>query len=187
MRYLQTFLLTLTCLLPACATHEDLAEPSPQDLGGGEVLVNGARLNEEQLAGLERLYGVRPRAGRWWYDPASGLYGGEGGPAAGLMFAGHDLGVPSPGASAGTSSVWVNGRQLTRLEVLHIVGMVGGPVLPGRYWLDARFDVGVEGSPFPLGNLVALARRAGGGGDNFWSTRFGAGNSTADNSHDWFL
>ena len=188
MHHLQTVLLALTALLSACAMSDGPSVSRPNGGGGrGEVVVNGTSLSEAQLADLGQLYGARPLPGRWWYDPISGLYGAEGMPVAGCMYPGHQLGVPSNDASAGTSSVWVNGRRLAQVEVLHIVGMIGGPVLPGRYWLDARFNVGVEGNPFALGNLMALAQNGGGGGgggggDNFWSTSFSAGNSTADNS-----
>jgi hypothetical protein len=64
-------------------------------------------------------------------------------------------------------------------------------VLRGRYWFDGLGNWGVEGNPFALGNLYAIvqARMAaswsGGGagtGDSFWTTRFSAGNSNADNT-----
>jgi len=46
-------------------------------------------------------------------------------------------------------------------------------------------NVGYEGVPAPVGNLYAQAAHtggAGGGGDNFWNTRFSAGSYNSDNT-----
>ena len=56
------------------------------------------------------------------------------------------------------------------------------------YWLDKNGNAGLEGNPMPLENLYLAAQRnnyagAGSGGDNFWSTRFSAGNSNSQNTH----
>jgi len=53
-------------------------------------------------------------------------------------------------------------------------------VQPGRCWVDSQGNFGYERGPM-LGNLVLLAQaasraRGGGGRDNFWTTRFSAGN-----------
>jgi hypothetical protein len=60
--------------------------------------------------------------------------------------------------------VFLNGRQLTQAEVLYLTGLTRGPIPPGRYWLDADGNVGMEGGP-ALVNLAQLAR----GGGNRWS------------------
>jgi hypothetical protein len=69
-------------------------------------------------------------------------------------------------------------------EVLVFASLVG-PILPGRYWLDGQGSYGYEGMALPVGNLYVMAAATsaqGGGGDNFWSSRFARGNSNADNS-----
>jgi hypothetical protein len=158
----------------------------------GSVVINGRELSERELQDFKARYGARPRAGRWWYDAMSGLFGVDGGPALGFMFPGHDFGTLSELASgpAGTG-VFINGRELPVSEWAIWTATFGNIVLPGRYWLDGAANYGVEGLPMPLGNLLlVLANRRGGrqgggggdGGDNFWSTRFSAGNSTADGS-----
>jgi len=65
---------------------------------------------------------------------------------------------------------------------------VGSWIKPGEYWLDAQGNAGYEGNPAPVINLYPLprqnsCRRQGrSGGDNFWSSRFCAGDSDAYNS-----
>ena len=149
-----------------------------------EIVVNGRRLSTAQVASLSQTYGVTPRAGRYWYDAKSGLYGAEGYAAFGFMRPGHRFGRLTAQASNGRSGVFVNGRQLQQGEWVVLSQLVGAPVQPGRYWLDGRGNAGFEGSGVPLVNLYASAGRAAqrnqqnhGGGDNFWSTRFSAGNS----------
>jgi hypothetical protein len=48
-----------------------------------------------------------------------------------------------------------------------------GQVWPGRWWVDAQGNFGLEGGP-PVGNLVALARsrRQSGGGPQAWSKHY---------------
>jgi hypothetical protein len=81
----------------------------------------------------------------------------------------------------------VNGRELPAAEWLVWSQIVGAPIQRGRYWLDARGDAGYEGNPTPTVNLYAAAAQnrqgsGAGGGDNFWSSRFSAGNSNASNT-----
>ena len=80
------------------------------------------------------------------------------------------LGAALP-AMAGTG-VFVNGVELTPAQWVQAYRMVGQRPVPGHYWYDAR-----TGAWGPIGR--GQARR---GGDRFWSTRFSAGNSTADGS-----
>ncbi|MCB9833607.1 MAG: hypothetical protein H6807_14150 [Planctomycetes bacterium] len=161
--------------------------------GGGSapVVINGRALDESQLADFEQRYGARPTGGPWWYDARSGLFGPMGQPAAGFLQPGHDLGPLAADASGGGTGVWVNGRELAPEEYVSWSMLFGQAILPGRYWLDGQANFGFEG--FPAGGnllqVMAARLRAGGGGgsggrggDNFWTTRFSAGNSTADNS-----
>src|SRR6185295_11198069 len=90
-------------------------------------------------------------------------------------------------ASLGNSGVFVNGRQLPESERIVWSQLLGYYILPGSYWLDGSGNAGYEGNPVPTTNLYLAAQQnayGGGsqGGDNFWSSRFGAGNSNADNS-----
>jgi hypothetical protein len=103
------------------------------------------------------------------------------------MYPGHNFGVLSRNASAGNTGVIVNGRELPQLEWAIWSYILGYYVQPGSYWMDATGNVGNEGYNIPVVNLFAAARKnsysgKGGGGDNFWSSCFGAGNSNADNS-----
>ena len=155
-----------------------------------QVIFNGRALTTRELQELEALYRTKARPGNYWYDATSGLFGVVGSAAAGFMYPGHSLGALAADASAGNTSVFINGRNITAQEVQVLSYLAGVQVLPGRYWLDARGNAGYEGNPIPVGNLfaAALARQAAGGGggraagDNFWSSRFSAGNYNSDNS-----
>ena len=90
-------------------------------------------------------------------------------------------------ASNGHTNVFVNGCHLPFNEWAVWSQMLGYWFQPGRYWLDANGNAGFEGNATPLVNLYAAARQNAyrgnrSGGDNFWSSRFSAGNSNADNS-----
>ncbi len=150
------------------------------------VVINGRALDSNDLDDFERRYGARPTGGPWWYDAASGLYGPSGGPAAGFLMPGHDFGPLGADASGGGTGVFVNGRELPPDEYRSWSLLFGELIWPGRYWLDGAANFGSEGYPAAGNLLFVLGARlrggAGGGGDNFWSTRFSAGNSNADNS-----
>ncbi len=119
------------------------------------VHVNASPLDQSLVAA----YRIPP--GRYWYDRLSGLWGREGGPAAGKIAHGLHIGGPlRADASRGTTGVFVNGRELTRLETNYLSRRLGN-VPRGRYWLDANLHGGVQGGPtsFYLG-------AAAGGGSN---------------------
>jgi hypothetical protein len=144
------------------------------------VRFNDRRLsaNElETLAKLERYVGRIPD-GDYWYDPRTGASGRWGGPALAFLPAGLELGgaVPANASGGGQGSltgVFVNGREVHPVDVAGFRELVGA-VLPGRWWVDASGNYGLEGGP-PMGNLVAMAqarRRAGQGGGTAWSKRY---------------
>ena len=150
------------------------------------ITINGSLLSAEEVRGITNTYGIEPRPGNYWYDPVSGLYGVVGYQAYGFMLTGHDFGPLSRTCSNGFSGVLVNGRELQAAEVQLLNRILGAPVQRGSYWLDSFGNAGIEGSPVPLGNLFVAAAQNGysgsssgsaGGGDNFWSTAFSAGNS----------
>ena len=161
------------------------AEPCP---GATEkVIINGIVLSAQQIMEMEQAYGAKPLPGNYWYDTNSGLYGAVGYPSYGFMLSGHDLGELQANASNGDSPVFVNKRQLPQSEWLVWSYLLGYMIQPGRYWLDENGNAGLEDNPVPLENLYLAAQRnnymgAGSGGDNFWSTRFSAGNSNAQNT-----
>ncbi|WP_461644293.1 hypothetical protein [Labilibaculum euxinus] len=66
----------------------------------GKVIINDIELNETQLTNLENEYGLKPKAGNYWYDSKSGLYGVVGYASFGFMLPGHDFGELKSDASA---------------------------------------------------------------------------------------
>ena len=175
--YAAVFVL-IVCLSGMTVLADGQSEAAP------EVRINGNVMSPELLAEFEALYGVKPVPGDYWYDARSGLYGIMGQPTAGMMMPGHSLGQMPENASGGNSGVFVNGRHLTAVEVNYIAMLLQTPAIPGRYWLDGYGNWGVEGFPVPLVNFyeVARARSGSGGGDNFWSSHFSAGNYDSGNS-----
>lgn len=128
---------------------------------GRQVVINGRKLSDETVSSLEIASGVRILDGSYWYDKACGAWGFAGGPTVGFILAGLDLGGPlRADASNGNTGVFVNGRELHFRDVVALRQLVG-TVLPGRYWLDAAGNVGVEGGYF-LFNLAQLAAASGG-------------------------
>jgi hypothetical protein len=129
----------------------------------GTVVVNGQGLAPHAVRALERAYRVPIAPGRYWYDAVSGAWGIEGGPIAGQMMPGLKLGgTLRADASRGTSGVFINGRQLTALEVNGLAQACRTSVRRGRYWVNAQGVGGVENGP-PAFNLAACAPRQGGG------------------------
>jgi hypothetical protein len=144
------------------------------------VRFNGRALtaSERQTLGkLEAAIGRVPD-GDYWYDPRTGASGRWGGPALAFLPAGLELGGPVPPEASGggkgdLTGVFVNGREAHPIDVAGLQGLVGA-VLPGRWWVDAAGNYGLEGGP-PMGNLVALAQarqRSGKGGGTAWSKRY---------------
>ena len=123
------------------------------------VVINRLRLPDEQVAALEQSYRTRIQDGAYWYDRTSGAWGIEGGPVRGFVPAGMNVGGDlRADASRGNTAVFINGRELPLADVQALQQL--GPVLPGRYWVDAYGNCGYEGGPFLL-NLVQLARNRG--------------------------
>ena len=151
-----------------------------------KVLINGITLTNEQLSEFEKTYGAKPQPGNYWYDTNSGFYGVIGFQAYGFMLPDHDFGTIKRNASNGDSGVVVNGRELPQTEWAIWSQILGYWIQPGFYWLDQYGNAGYEGFPTPVVNLYVAAQQnayggAGGSGDNFWSSRFGAGNYDSGN------
>lgn len=145
-----------------------------------QIIINGVVLSEAQVIEIEKTYNIKPRPGNYWYDSKSGLYGVVGYPAYSFMFTGHDFGKLDRKASNGNTGVIINGRELPQSEWVVWSQLLGYWIQPGSYWLDQNGNAGYEGNPIPVVNLYVAAQRnayAGrGGGDNFWTSRFSAGN-----------
>ncbi|UCG09103.1 MAG: hypothetical protein JSV83_10800 [Desulfobacterales bacterium] len=151
-----------------------------------QVIINDVTLSKHQISEMEKTYGRQPRPGKYWYDSKSGLYGVLGYPAYGFMLAGQNFGGLARDASKGDTGVLVNGRELPQSEWAVWSYMLGYWIQPGAYWLDHNGNAGYEGNPAPVVNLYAAARQntysgRGASGDNFWSTRFSAGNFDSGN------
>jgi hypothetical protein len=138
--------------------------------GGGQapaapsrsVVINGQRLSDQTVTALEMTFRVKVMDGEYWYDRMNGSWGVQGGPVAGFIMAGLDLGGPlRADASNGDTGVFINGRQLHRVDVARLSQI--GPVFPGRCWMDAYGNIGLEGQP-AFGNIWVAVRALGGGG-----------------------
>lgn len=154
------------------------------DLQPGSIYINRAQLTSDDMTALKKIYGVKPIAGSYWYDVRSGAFGEMGGPVLGVMYPGHNFAAMPSDASNGTSGVFINSRQLQKQEAFQAARLFGyyAPV-PGRYWLDANGNMGIEGYLVPLGNIyaaMAQAQQRSGtarGNDNFWTSGlFSGGN-----------
>lgn len=129
------------------------------------VVVNDVALDAPTLAELQRAYGpIGP--GRYWYDPASGLWGRERAPHSGQIMPGLRLGGPlRRDASGGRTGVIINGREIHPAELAQLQQLFG-QVNPGRYWLNAAGIGGYEGGPAQFNLSPSASQRGGGGGYN---------------------
>ncbi len=144
-----------------------------------DVVVNGVVLDEAVTQVLERGYGVPIKPGRYWYDKVSGMWGLEGGPAAGQIQAGLQLGGQlKPDASKGNTGVIVNGRELHEQDVAALQRCLA--VIPGRYWVLANGVGGPEGRPLQF-NLAALCGAKSGGGSSTQCEDYGNGQFNCNN------
>ncbi|MEQ8766005.1 MAG: hypothetical protein RL885_18955 [Planctomycetota bacterium] len=157
------------------------------------VKINGRPIDAAKLLAFETLHGVRLPDGSYWYDRHSGALGVFGGPCTGYARAGLDFGGPMPAnCSGGGTGVFVNGRELHRMEVL-LLSQVA-TVYRGRYTLDSAGNVGIEGGPF-LYNVFQVGqqmmaqqqRQGGGGGGSSWSHSGIFGHTGGDGETFYFL
>lgn len=148
------------------------------------VIVNGERIDDHTVAALEQAYRVPIQSGRYWYDAFSGLWGIEGGPAAGQMMPGLKLGGRlKAGASGGGTNVFFNGRELHPQDVA-LLYQLTGVVMPGRYWINAAGVGGVEGGP-PMFDLGALAAQRSGG--RAWNHSGPGGHAGSDGNCSYYF
>lgn len=169
--FIHIFLIALAGFSMACSntergeTRSDFPEQISITEQHAQVSINGQAVNQAALKLLETQYGIKVKAGQYWYDKVSGLWGYWGQHNQGVIPAGLDLAGPLPyQASGGSTKVIVNGRAIHPLELQSLRAL--GPVAPGRYWLDNRGNYGYEGGPM-LGNLLQFS-----GGSNQGSSFF---------------
>lgn len=153
----------------------------------GKIIMNEIVWDSQKIREFISIYKIPPAPGNYWYDSKSGLYGLTGQPGSGFLYAGHDFGIVALKASNGNTGVVFNGRELPQEEWLLLCQIIANTIWPGHYWLDAQGNAGMEGNSIPLINLFMAIQnnfhqQKSNGGDNFWSTRFSAGNSTANGS-----
>jgi len=150
------------------------AEPLPRRA----FFVNGTRISDEDVTAMERAWNTSLVDGRYWYDTASGAWGAEGGPCAGFIQAGINLGGRlAANASGGGTGVFVNGRELHPTDVLALTRVT--TVWPGRYWMDAAGNFGWEGGP-AAGNLTALMQSTASQSGGPWTASSSAGTVGGD-------
>lgn len=137
----------------------DRALPSPSSRS---VTVNGKRLSDHDIEALARTFQIQVRDGDYWYDRTNGSWGRQGGPAEGFVMAALNLGGPlREDASYGDTGVFINGRQLHRVDVARLMQL--GPVNKGRFWMDAQGNIGWEGQPAFANLWIAAAQALGSG------------------------
>ncbi len=156
-------------------SHDSGGAPAPGSdttVGERNVVINGQRLSNEEIARAEQAHRIRiPDAG-YWYDPVLGAWGPQGGPTMGFIAPGLRLGgALRSDASGGGTAVAVNGRVLHPYDLMALQ-QITGPIVPGRYFITAQGLAGPEGGP-AMWNLAAMAGQAQGrgGGSNTWQSR----------------
>jgi len=179
-----TMAIAVMTSLAACTTRQEARAAPPQQFGTlkGEtaavadrkITFNRRPLTKADAKILEQLEaqsGQRTPDGDYWYDAKSGAAGKWGGPTSAILPAGLSLGGPLPAnASGGGTQVFINGREIHPIDLQYLQQLLGR-VMPGRYWVDAQGNGGVEGGP-PIVNLYAAARQqatGGSGGNKAWS------------------
>jgi hypothetical protein len=133
----------------------------------GNVVVNGIPMTENQKRDYTQLYGSPPVPGNYWYDSKTGWFGLMGGPPMGTLQPGFNWGPIPENASNGNSGVYINGRHLSVAEVQFYAAQYGFQMPPGRYWMDAQGNAGIEGGGQApqRGTQSRNVPQRGGGGD----------------------
>jgi hypothetical protein len=145
-----------------------LAGSPPQKSAADAVVrINDVVISQATRDAYAQRFRTRISPGNYWYDPVSGAWGLMGGPTLGFTLPEQQVGGPLKAtASNGDTGVFINGRQLHRLDVVGLLQM-GVPVQRGRWWVLANGNFGQESNPLVWGNLLAYSRAAQG-------TRYGS-------------
>ena len=141
------------------------------------VVINGQRLSEAELASAEKMHRIHIADANYWYDVATGAWGVQGGPTLGFIAAGLTLGGKlQPDASGGGTGVFINGRELPPSD-LKSLQQLTGPIAPGRYFITAQGLAGYEGGEVVY-DLNALAS-----GGSSWKSRMTGASAFTDGTN----
>jgi hypothetical protein len=136
-----------------------------------DVRINRVELSDEHVRQLEMQYQAQVPNGSYWYDAMCGAWGMEGGPTLGFIPAGMQLPGPMPAdVSGGGTGIFINGREV-HVQDQAALQQIFGMTIPGRYWLDAQGNLGIEG-----GGIIANLRIAAG---QAYGSATGAGGTAA--------
>ena len=151
---------------PITSTQPKAGQPGPgksatASVSCRSVIINGQSLSDQDIQTIESTFRVRVKDGDYWYDRMNGSWGVRGGPTAGFIMAGLNMGGPLPeDASSGDTGVYINGRQLHQIDVARL--SLIGPVYRARCWMDGQGNIGLEGQP-AFGNIWLAVQTLGGG------------------------
>ncbi len=137
-------------------------------LAQAKITINGRKLSardQEIISMLEKQTGRAAIPGDYWYDNLTGALGTWGGPTVTFLTPGLGLGGQLPANASGggqgmLTGVFINGREIHPVDAQNLAAMLGMPPSPGRWWVDAQGNCGLQGGP-AMFNLYAVSRQTG--------------------------